>query len=222
MTIWPFYRGAAPPFNRPRVREPLPAPATIPPVVVDVNNAALITTTGITTFENVVFANITAGVVHFLGTAQAPTGVNLTTEQAEAYRAEWDRQQEEWRRQVELQQQRAAQSSERARQLLVRFLNPLQLQQFTDFGWFDVTTQRGHRYRIRYGTTNNVLSLSLDDCVKAWHCTLLFAAPVYDTMLAQKMTLETDEDLFLHTAHTYYQESHLSYERLRLASGWDH
>ncbi|HMA09764.1 MAG TPA: hypothetical protein VKP68_17935 [Ramlibacter sp.] len=91
----------------------------------------------------------------------------------------------------------------RARKLLERALTPEQRRDLSTWGYFYVTGQR-FTYRIREGYSGNVEALDRRDCVISRYCAYPRArVPVYDVMLAQKLWIETDEDMFLKEAAPY-------------------
>lgn len=93
-------------------------------------------------------------------------------------------------------------AASRARALLERSLTPEQLEQFKANGWFDVVGGvTGMRYRIRYGSSHNVELLRDGTTVR----TLCFFPrgnlPPADVMLAQKISIESDENGVLAVAN---------------------
>ena len=79
--------------------------------------------------------------------------------------------------------------------LLREWLSPQQLDQFHRFRYFDVTgCHSGKTYRIRYGTGANIWELDRSGYPKAGWCFVPNEPLVPgDVMLAQKISLETDE-----------------------------
>ena len=70
-------------------------------------------------------------------------------------------------------------------------------------GYFYVQGKR-FTYRIREGHSGNVDALDSRGCVTERFCAHpLGRVPVYDVMLAQKLWIETDENMFLKKAAPY-------------------
>jgi hypothetical protein len=86
----------------------------------------------------------------------------------------------------------------RAEALLLAWLSPDQRAQYRARGRFEVTTAAGHRYRVCPGGV-----VRLDPRGSAYCIEATSPVPVADEMLAFKLLLETDERLFLATAHRY-------------------
>jgi hypothetical protein len=121
----------------------------------------------------------------------------------------------EEQRRVEAERQRAAAereatrkaAAERANELLSQHLSPAQRETFLKNGWFIVEGGKSKtKYRIRGNTlTANVDVLDNKDKVTHRLCAhpRFDACPMADHLLAQKMTLEFDEDSFLRTANRH-------------------
>jgi hypothetical protein len=79
--------------------------------------------------------------------------------------------------------------------LLKEWLSPEQLAQYHANGYFDVVgCVSGKRYRIHYGTSMNVHEIDNDGSVRAGWCFVPNICLVAgDVMLAQQITLETNE-----------------------------
>jgi hypothetical protein len=91
----------------------------------------------------------------------------------------------------------------KARVLLDRALTPEQRRDLFARGYFYVQGKR-FTYRIREGHAGNVDALDPEGCVISRFCALpLGRVPVYDVMLAQKLWIETDENMFLRKAAPY-------------------
>jgi hypothetical protein len=81
--------------------------------------------------------------------------------------------------------------------LLREWLSPTQLAQYDEFEYFDVTGSAGKRYRIAYGTQNNIVEY--DESGTKATAVLCFGPQggsgslCGDVMLAQKIMLENDE-----------------------------
>jgi hypothetical protein len=86
----------------------------------------------------------------------------------------------------------------RARQLLLRVLNPVQRDEFSRYGYFTVDAVGWGRFRVLSRTTFNVLNTGTG---------LAFCAgpdipvPLADLMLAQKLILENDPGRFFRVAN---------------------
>lgn len=92
---------------------------------------------------------------------------------------------------------------ERARTLLLRHLSASQRDQFNRDGYF-IVAGRAARYRVRVGRTANVDVI--DRSGRATHRLCAHPAelvPDFDTMLAQKLALETDEAAFVRIANRH-------------------
>lgn len=89
----------------------------------------------------------------------------------------------------------------RAERLLVENISPKQREQLRLHGYFDVEIG-GNTYRIKRGRQGNVFSLDGRGGLIERLCIHPEAyVPDADTMLAQKLLLETDEAAFLRTAN---------------------
>jgi heme exporter protein D len=93
---------------------------------------------------------------------------------------------------------RLRQARLRAEALLLAWLSPDQRAQYLARGRFEVTTAAGHRYRVCPGGVVRLDPRGWAYCIEATS-----PVPVADEMLAFKLLLETDERLFLATAHRY-------------------
>jgi hypothetical protein len=93
----------------------------------------------------------------------------------------------------------------RGRRLLLEWLSPEQLRQFSTLGYFDVLgSDSGKRYRIQCGTSTNVIEI--DDAggaVMGWCFVPKGALVSGDVMLAQKVALETGEHSALAVANRF-------------------
>ena len=91
----------------------------------------------------------------------------------------------------------------KSRVLLERALTPEQRRDLFARGYFNVKGKR-FSYRIREGHSGNVDALDSTGCVIERFCAHpLGRVPVYDVMLAQKLWIETDENMFLRKAAPY-------------------
>ena len=91
---------------------------------------------------------------------------------------------------------RRRQARLRAEALLWAWLSPAQRRQYRTWRWFEVTTASGRRYRIQQHWIVRVNPRGSAYCIEATS-----PVPVADTMLANKLLLETNERRFLATAH---------------------
>ncbi len=91
----------------------------------------------------------------------------------------------------------------RARALLERALSSEQRRDLFARGYFYVKGER-FTYRIREGHSGNVDALDASERVISRFCAHPRGhVPVYDVMLAQKLWIETDENMFLKKAAPY-------------------
>ena len=91
----------------------------------------------------------------------------------------------------------------KARVLLERALTPQQRRDLYVRRYFYVKGRR-FTYRIREGHSGNVDALDSSGRVISRYCAHpLGRVPVYDVMLAQKLWIETDENMFLENASPY-------------------
>jgi hypothetical protein len=91
----------------------------------------------------------------------------------------------------------------KARTLLERALTPEQRRDLLARSYFYVKGKR-FTYRIREGHAANVDALdSMGRVISRFCAHPLGRVPVYDVMLAQKLWLETDENMFLKKASAY-------------------
>jgi hypothetical protein len=92
-------------------------------------------------------------------------------------------------------------ANRRAEALLRGCLTPEQQHDLETKGCFYVETPGGRRYRIDRGTHGNVKRLDERGSILAGYCAQPNGIPVADSMLAQKLALEADEDGFLRVAN---------------------
>jgi len=91
----------------------------------------------------------------------------------------------------------------KARVLLERALTPEQRRDLCASRYFYVKGKK-FTYRIREGHSGNVDAIDSSWCVISRYCAHpLGRVPVYDMMLAQKLWIETDENMFLKKAAPY-------------------
>ncbi len=91
----------------------------------------------------------------------------------------------------------------RAMRLLEKHLTPQQLRQFKRKVFFTVVARDGKTYRIENGSSGNVFLMEGRKKVIQYCIVFKDHAPLpnFDLMLAQKLILETDQELFLKTAN---------------------
>jgi len=86
----------------------------------------------------------------------------------------------------------------RARQLLLRVLNPVQRDEFSRYGHFTVDAVGWGRFRVLSRTTFNVLNTGTG---MSFCAGLDIPVPLADLMLAQKLILENDPGRFFRVAN---------------------
>jgi hypothetical protein len=109
-----------------------------------------------------------------------------------------------YRAAMETQRQSIVEAANGSRQLLIKELSPAQLEDFDHTGSFNVRGgDTGTLYRIVYGTSMNIVILSVDGAPTGQR--ICFAPrgyiPTFDCMLAQKISLESDETATLRIAN---------------------
>jgi hypothetical protein len=98
-------------------------------------------------------------------------------------------------------ERKQAEANDKAEELLRSMLTQEQLGQLDAMAAFEVTTERA-KYRIKRGRSGNVKELNVDGQVVASYCIHpRERVPDADTMLAQKLMLESDEAEFLRIAN---------------------
>jgi hypothetical protein len=92
-----------------------------------------------------------------------------------------------------------------------RWLSDAQREQFDTRGYFDVIGSRtGRRYRIRVGTSTNIVELdSFGRSIAGWCFVPGESLPTGDVMLAQKIALENDEESALRVARSFAPLPHM-------------
>lgn len=108
----------------------------------------------------------------------------------------------EFRAQHEEHQRKAQEAADRGMKLLRSWLDPQQSEQYAKDGYFDVVGSRGTRYRITNGTAGNVHEFDKHGKqIASWCFHPGGALCMGDTMLAQKIALETDERAAIRVAN---------------------
>lgn len=103
-------------------------------------------------------------------------------------------------RQAERQREEA-EANQKAETLLLENLSLVQQEEYRSEKHFHVISRSGKRYRVNYGSTGNVLELVEDKPVSRFCIHPREQVPHADTMLAQKLLLETDEVAFRRIAN---------------------
>lgn len=130
--------------------------------------------------------NTTGGIVSY--TPPAPT-----PEQEQQWAAEHERVRVAAEEQAKLR----AQARDRAKALLATMLSDAQRDQLAKHKHFDIVSQKGNRYRIHEGSHGNVKLLDDTGKVTGRYCGQPNNVPIEDSMLAQKLQLEYDEDEYV-------------------------
>lgn len=124
---------------------------------------------------------------------------------------EWNRQ---WRAQVVASEQQLVSdwlgdpkpttADAKAELLLRSVLTPDQLTDYEKHQRFDVRSQHGNLYRLKYGKVRNIQRLNHEHEPVMGYCIHpKESVPVADVLVAQKLLIEGDEDRFLQTAHAF-------------------
>jgi len=96
---------------------------------------------------------------------------------------------------------RQAAAEDRARQLLLSCLTPEQRHTWEEEQYFDVRGPNGEHFRIEEANHSNVYLLDENGEQQARFCGLVYGVPKSDSFLAQKLTLETQPEVFLAVAN---------------------
>lgn len=92
----------------------------------------------------------------------------------------------------------------KANKLLVDNLTDTQKLDYDKFGYFFVESLSGQKYRIRKGRQINIDVMSQDKISRRICAHPIVSCPDEDTMLVQKIMLETSESAFLNIAKEYH------------------
>lgn len=156
------------------------------------------TATSAATFANAVWTSWSAPVVIRYTTAIPSVQAELSPEQREAdERAIAAEREQDLRERLERE---AAKT--KATRLLVANLGPTQRRTFKRERYFVVRSRSGKRYRVNYGAAQNIKLLDNKGTVLKTYCIHpREIVPVEDTMLAQKLMIQHDEEAFLRIAN---------------------
>lgn len=142
-----------------------------------------------------------------------PVGAPISPQVAAEAAAERARRDEAYRAQRAEEDRKRALADERARQLLVSVLSDQQKKDLANNGYFFVDAPSGRRYRIDKGRSGNVKVI--DKVTGVWTESLCIHqrddVPVYDTMVMQKLLIETAEDEFRKVANITHKAGGYSY-----------
>lgn len=123
--------------------------------------------------------------------------------QAEERAARWKAEAEESAKRAEEERQRREAAEARAEKLLLEHLSDEQRADYRKHRHFVVHGRRA-RYRIRYGRAANIDVVNRDGRISHRYCAHPYeCVPNPDTMLAQKLMLESDEDAFARIANRH-------------------
>ncbi len=127
----------------------------------------------------------------------------LTREEAQRVAEESRRLNEELALKAQEREQRRKIADQRAEKLLVMTLDDKQRADFEKDRYFEVISQKSRkRYRITKGMAGNVYVYNEQNkCIERLCIHVYQDVPHYDNMLAQKLMLEADEDVFRRTAN---------------------
>jgi hypothetical protein len=155
-------------------------------------------TTSITSGHIFTASSATNCVIYGVGGSYIPFRIptEIPTPSATETEERWQRQDEVQRRQLE--------ADERARGLLLSYLDDEQRRTFQTNNFFEVISQFGRRYRIwTTGWVGNVDRLRADGTIEARYCAHVPAheCTMHDQFIAQMIMLQYDESAFLQVAN---------------------
>ena len=134
----------------------------------------------------------------WFGNQDMPVAAHCSCPTCRQWRGEQDTIED--RRKTEQEAEQEANS--RARSLLLSCLSYFQRKEYETWQYFTVTSQSGRRYRIEQGYNFNIGVLGSQGSIMGRLCAGPDEnVPVYDSMLAQKLWLENDEEGFLRVAN---------------------
>ncbi len=140
--------------------------------------------------------NITVGTAPYV----YPAPRQLTAEELAAQQAVAEEARARWAEESARRQAVEAEARRRARILLEENLSADQRAQLHDNDWFEVVTPKG-TYRIHNGRSGNVTRFRDGRATDRYCIHPTELVPNEDTMLAQKLLLDHDEDAFLRIAN---------------------
>lgn len=118
--------------------------------------------------------------------------VQESEEQRRARELERQHREEQYRK----QQEESRLALERARALLLSCMTPEQQDTFTNRSYFDVKAKSGRVYRLNAGTHGNIHVIDKNGKVIERLCIQPGGVPLGDSLLTQKLMIETAEDIF--------------------------
>lgn len=151
------------------------------------------------------------------GVIRSPAGLSITSHYAERERqlerykveeseeqkkaradqeARWRAEEVERQRKYQEEIQRQADANKRAMSLLHSCMTPEQRECLRQHKYFIVVARSGRRYRIDEGTHGNVRVIDKNGSILERLCIQPNGVPLGDSMLAQKLLIETAEDVF--------------------------
>lgn len=103
-------------------------------------------------------------------------------------------------------------ANERAKETLLELLSPSQRKTFTKDGHFEVIgNHSGKRYKITPSSSSNIYELDKSGKqIKTWCFVSGRSIPLYDQMLMQKFSLETDEQATMEVAILQWDIQHIA------------
>jgi hypothetical protein len=135
------------------------------------------------------------------GTAGNTAGTNYVPIYVPPPPPETPEQQRERQARRAREQEEAQQAQARAEELLRDFLTAEQIADLTKSNYFEMISGSGRRYRVYRGRQGNVYLMEQSKATRKYCIHPDLAVPDPDTMLAQKLLLETDEAAFLRIAN---------------------
>lgn len=110
--------------------------------------------------------------------------------------AKWRAEEVERQRKYQEEAQRQLEANKRAMSLLHSCMTPEQRECLKTYKYFIVVAKSGRRYRIDEGTHGNVRVIDKNGSILERLCIQPNGVPLGDSMLAQKLLIETAEDVF--------------------------
>lgn len=166
------------------------------------------------------------GFVRTQGGLVAPPDRRIQVAESEEQKKLRAEQEARWRAEDAIRQQKYAEEQRllleaqaRARKLLLSCLTPEQKASLEKLKFFYVTARSGRKYRIDEGTHGNVKVVDRDNRVIERLCIQPNGVPVGDSMLAQKLLIETAEDVFRQHANITLNDGRILYGSKELLDG---